>query len=65
MWKYAAQFGEWNLGPQHGFGRIMRWNLEKAPERMASGDIEVVFSLTDNPSTRCVWNYQWVIIMSW
>ncbi|XP_045481885.1 putative glucose-6-phosphate 1-epimerase [Harmonia axyridis] len=52
------QFGEWPLGPQHGFGRIMRWNLEKSPERMASGDIEVVFSLSDSPFTRNMWNYQ-------
>ncbi|KAK9890313.1 hypothetical protein WA026_010415 [Henosepilachna vigintioctopunctata] len=52
------QFGEWVSGPQHGFARIIRWNVEKAPERMPSGDIEAVFSLYDSPSTRNMWNYQ-------
>lgn len=54
----AAQFGHWTFGPQHGFARIARWNLEKAPERLQSGDVEAVFSLVDNEFTRSMWNYQ-------
>jgi len=53
----AAQFGEWNYGPQHGFARITRWHLEKAPERMPSGDVEAIFSLMDNEFTRSMWSY--------
>ncbi|XP_015835652.1 uncharacterized protein LOC660753 isoform X2 [Tribolium castaneum] len=51
------QFGPWNYGPQHGFARIVRWNLEKPPERLASGDIEAIFSLIDSDFTRAVWSY--------
>lgn len=54
----SAQFGQWPFGPQHGFARITRWNLEKAPERLPSGDVEAVFSLMDNEFTRSMWNYQ-------
>ncbi|KXJ71633.1 hypothetical protein RP20_CCG020102, partial [Aedes albopictus] len=53
----AAQFGPWNFGPQHGFGRVVRWTLERAPERLPSGDVEAVFSLMDNEITRSMWNY--------
>ncbi|KFB42978.1 aldose 1-epimerase, putative [Anopheles sinensis] len=51
------QFGPWNFGPQHGFGRVVRWTLERAPERLPSGDVEAVFSLMDNEITRSMWNY--------
>ncbi|KAK9751876.1 Aldose 1-epimerase [Popillia japonica] len=51
------QFGPWTFGPQHGFARIIRWNLEKAPERLASGDVEAIFSLMDTDFTRSMWNY--------
>ncbi|GJQ77879.1 hypothetical protein Trydic_g16132 [Trypoxylus dichotomus] len=51
------QFGPWNFGPQHGFTRIMRWKLEKPPTRLDSGDVEVIFSLTDDDFTRSMWNY--------
>lgn len=55
-----AQFGHWSFGPQHGFARIIRWNLEKAPERLPSGDVEAVFSIMDNEFTRSMWNYSYV-----
>ena len=42
--------------PQHGFARISRWQLEKSPERLPSGDIDAVFSLTDTDFTRQMWN---------
>jgi hypothetical protein len=55
--RITAQFGPWSYGPQHGFARIMRWTLEKAPERLPSGDVEAVFSIMDNEFTRSMWNY--------
>ncbi|KAJ8955386.1 hypothetical protein NQ318_003483 [Aromia moschata] len=55
---FFTQFGPWTFGPQHGFARIVRWNLEKAPERLASGDVEAVFSIMDTDFTRSMWNYQ-------
>lgn len=55
--RLLAQFGQWSYGPQHGFARITRWTLERAPERSPSGDIEAVFSLMDNEFTRQMWNY--------
>ncbi|KAL0278928.1 UNVERIFIED_CONTAM: hypothetical protein PYX00_000605 [Menopon gallinae] len=58
---FPAQFGQWTFGPHHGFARITRWNLEKAPERLPSGDVEAVFSLMDNEFTRSMWNYQFRI----
>ncbi|PSN38301.1 hypothetical protein C0J52_19164 [Blattella germanica] len=51
------QFGQWSFGPQHGFARIIRWNLEKAPERLPSGDVEAIFSIMDSEFTRSMWNY--------
>lgn len=56
--KILAQFGPSSFGPQHGFARIVRWNLEKAPERLASGDVEAIFSIMDSDFTRSMWNYQ-------
>ena len=53
----TAQFGQWSFGPQHGFARIIRWNLEKAPERLPSGDVEAIFSIMDSEFTRSMWNY--------
>ncbi|KAJ4433710.1 hypothetical protein ANN_16021 [Periplaneta americana] len=53
----VAQFGQWSFGPQHGFARIIRWNLEKAPERLPSGDVEAIFSIMDSEFTRSMWNY--------
>ncbi|XP_053957853.1 uncharacterized protein LOC128863001 isoform X2 [Anastrepha ludens] len=55
------QFGPWSFGPQHGFARITRWNLERPPERLHNGDVEAIFSLMDNEFTRSMWNYQFRI----
>lgn len=54
----AAQFGAWTFGPPHGFARIIRWNVEKSPERLPSGDIEAIFSIMDSEFTRSLWNSQ-------
>lgn len=54
---FTAQFAQWSFGPQHGFARIIRWNLEKAPERLPSGDVEAIFSIMDSEFTRSMWNY--------
>lgn len=53
----TAQFGPCSHGPQHGFARITRWTLERAPERLHNGDVEAIFSLMDNDFTRSMWNY--------
>ncbi|KAH8378104.1 hypothetical protein KR093_009324 [Drosophila rubida] len=58
---YLAQFGPWTFGPQHGFARITRWHLDRAPERLHNGDVEAIFSLMDNDFTRSIWNYQFRI----
>nr|CAD7401445.1 unnamed protein product [Timema cristinae] len=55
--KLETQFGPWSFGPSHGFARIIRWNLEKAPERLPSGDVEAIFSIMDSEFTRSMWNY--------
>lgn len=52
-----AQFGPSSFGPQHGFARISRWTLERAPERLHNGDIEALFSLMDSEFTRSMWNF--------
>ena len=51
-------FGTSNILPQHGFARIARWQLDKGPDRLHSGDIEAVFSLSDSEFTRSMWNAQ-------
>ncbi|XP_050476095.1 uncharacterized protein LOC126866499 isoform X3 [Bombus huntii] len=51
------QFGAWTFGPPHGFARIVRWNVEKPPERLPSGDVEAIFSIMDSEFTRSMWNY--------
>lgn len=56
------QFGPWSFGPNHGFARIVRWTLERGPERLPNGDVEAVLSLTDTDFTRSMWNYPWVLI---
>lgn len=30
----TAQFGSWELGPQHGFGRISQWQLLQEPTKV-------------------------------
>jgi len=49
-------FGASNILPHHGFARIARWQLEKGPDKLHTGDIEAVFSLYDSEMTRSVWN---------
>ncbi|XP_055385921.1 uncharacterized protein LOC129614951 isoform X2 [Condylostylus longicornis] len=51
------QFGPWPFGPQHGFGRITQWTLERSPERLCNGDVEALFSLMDTDFTRSMWNF--------
>ena len=59
------QFGQWYYGmngpPYHGFARISRWQLEKGPERMPSGDIEAIFSLSDSDFTYGYWQHHFKI----
>merc|ERR1712012_146145 len=59
------QFGQWNYGmngpPYHGFARISKWQLEKGPERMPSGDIEAIFSLSDSDFTYSMWQHHFKI----
>lgn len=57
------QFGPWSFGPNHGFARIVRWTLERGPERLPNGDVEAVLSLMDSDFTRSMWNYPWVEII--
>ncbi|CAH0554405.1 unnamed protein product [Brassicogethes aeneus] len=52
------QYGPWTVGPQHGFARIIPWNLEKSPERLPNGDVEATFFIMDTDFTRSMWNYQ-------
>ena len=52
-------FGASTIFPnEHGFARIARWQLEKGPDRLHTGDIEAIFSLTDTDFTRQYWNHQ-------
>lgn len=54
------QFGASQFGPNHGFARIVRWTLERGPERLPNGDIEAVLSLCDSDFSRSMWNYPYV-----
>jgi len=51
-------FGPWLQGPQHGFARIQRWQVEQQPDKDASGDVTAVFLLIDNEETRALWDYK-------
>lgn len=62
--RVVAQFGPSSFGPQHGFARISRWTLERAPERLHNGDIEALFSLMDSEFTRSMWNFPLVSFLS-
>merc|ERR1711936_1440904 len=59
------QFGTWHYGtngpPYNGFGRIARWQCDKVPERLPSGDIEAIFSLCDSDYTFSMWQHQFRI----
>ena len=37
---------------------FVRWVLEKGPDRLHTGDVEAIFSLTDSDFTRSMWNCQ-------
>ncbi|CAH1115226.1 unnamed protein product [Psylliodes chrysocephalus] len=50
-------FGPWPLGPRHGFARIITWKVEKGPVKRDNGDIEAVFSVTDQDRTKSLWNF--------
>jgi glucose-6-phosphate 1-epimerase len=49
-------FGPWSLGPQHGFARISRWQVEKLPTKDDSGNVIATFTLEDTEATRTMWN---------
>jgi len=51
-------FGPWSQGPQHGFARIQRWQVEQQPATDASGDVTAVFLLIDNEETRALWDFK-------
>jgi hypothetical protein len=40
------------------FDSCFRWVLEKGPDRLHTGDVEAIFSLTDSDFTRSMWNCQ-------
>lgn len=68
----TAQFGSWELGPQHGFARISQWQLLQEPTKVTNscnyhyliivtikndnGSVSAVFRLSDNEDTRKMWN---------
>jgi len=54
-------FGGSNPSTQDGFARILRWQLEKGPDRLHTGDVEAIFSLCDSDYTRPMWNCQFRI----
>lgn len=54
-------YGNWKFGPKHGFARLVRWNIEKGPEKIASGDMEVIFSLKETEYTKAMWNFPFAI----
>lgn len=49
-------FGAWELGPQHGFARISKWNCSKSPTTGIDGDVSATFTLSDTEATRTMWN---------
>ncbi|KAJ8960402.1 hypothetical protein NQ318_013682, partial [Aromia moschata] len=55
-------FGMWFFGPQHGFGRNLRWNLEEGPAVLKdSGDVYATFSLRSSAYTDSMWNFKFDI----
>ncbi|XP_050526189.1 uncharacterized protein LOC126896965 [Daktulosphaira vitifoliae] len=56
-------FGPWAYGPQHGFAKICRWEVEKQPEPYENGDIEAIFSVVDTPFTKQMWNYSFKLVL--
>lgn len=53
------QFGPWELGPQHGFARISKWELHDSQFLPAcaehDGQVVAVFQLKDNDLSRELW----------
>lgn len=39
----TACFGAWELGPQHGFARISKWNCSKSPTTVSQNLILLTF----------------------
>lgn len=60
---FLAHFGPWAYGPQHGFAKICRWEVEKQPEPYENGDIEAIFSVVDSPFTKQMWNYRYFYLI--
>jgi glucose-6-phosphate 1-epimerase len=54
-------FGPWDLGPQHGFARISRWNVAQQPTKTPDGAVTAEFTLTDNDDTRKMWNHKFLL----
>uniref|UniRef100_A0A8D8Q5D7 glucose-6-phosphate 1-epimerase n=1 Tax=Cacopsylla melanoneura TaxID=428564 RepID=A0A8D8Q5D7_9HEMI len=52
------KWGEWEVGPKHGFARNITWTVEKPPEKLPNGDVEATFSLSDNMDTRYIWDHR-------
>ena len=38
------------------FFHANRWQLDKGPDRLHTGDVEAIFSLSDSEYTRALWN---------
>lgn len=55
-------FGVWNFGPKQGFARTLSWVLEEGPERMDSGDVFALFSLSDDFYTQALWGYRFRLL---
>ncbi|XP_064607977.1 uncharacterized protein LOC135472412 [Liolophura sinensis] len=55
-------FGPWKHGPQHGFARIKRWDVEHEPGRDVNGNPTVSFSLCDDEGTRNMWNMKFKLV---
>ncbi|XP_063432561.1 uncharacterized protein LOC134714854 [Mytilus trossulus] len=54
-------FGPWDKGPQHGFARIKRWQVESPPKE-EDGNIVCCLSLSDDEETRQMWDYQFKLL---
>ncbi|KAJ8967090.1 hypothetical protein NQ314_003102 [Rhamnusium bicolor] len=55
-------FGEWNMGPRHGFAREIAWSLDKGPEKLENGDVFATLSLDHNDYTHSLWNYKFKLL---
>jgi glucose-6-phosphate 1-epimerase len=57
------QFGAWDLGPQHGFCRISKWE-QVGDCKVEDGCVKCVFRLCDNEDTRKMWNNKFELLYS-